>query len=134
MVLKIIADINAETPNAKIIVMGDFNDNPTDESIKTLLQNNHLYNAMLHLIKNGNGSLNHDNSWHLFDQIIFTKNFFETKPQQHSFKYAEVFDDHFIKTFKGKLKGNPFRTYIGKWYQGGFSDHFPVYIFLKKNE
>lgn len=133
LVLQITEEINRETPNAKIIIMGDFNDNPTDVSIKDYLVNDHLYNPMLHLIKNGNGSLNHDKSWHLFDQIIFTKNFFETKPQEHAFKYAEVFDSQFLKTFKGKLKGNPFRTYIGKWYQGGFSDHFPVYIFLNKN-
>jgi len=33
---------------------------------------------------------------------------------------------------KGKYKGQPFRTYIGKKYMGGFSDHFPVYIQLKK--
>jgi hypothetical protein len=37
------------------------------------------------------------------------------------------------KEWKGKYKGNPFRTYVGKWYQGGFSDHFPVYVYLKKN-
>ena len=52
---------------------------------------------------------------------------------KHSFKYAEVFDRHFLKEWKGKYKGNPFRTYIGKWYQGGFSDHFPVYVYVKKN-
>jgi len=37
-----------------------------------------------------------------------------------------------MKIHRGKFKGNPFRTYVGRWYQGGFSDHFPVYAFLKK--
>jgi len=69
----------------------------------------------------------------LFDQIIFSKNFLIVQNQKHSFKYAEVFDAYFLKKWKGKYKGNPFRTYIGKWYQGGFSDHFPVYVYLKKN-
>ncbi|MDB9961500.1 endonuclease, partial [Oceanihabitans sp.] len=33
----------------------------------------------------------------------------------------------------GKYKGSPFRTYAGKKYKGGYSDHFPVYITLKKH-
>jgi len=133
LVSKIITKINTETYNAKIIIMGDFNDDPTSISIKKHLVNENLYNPMEHLIATGNGTLNHKKTWHLFDQIIFTKNFFPNEVNRHSFKYAEVFDKHFLKEWNGKYKGNPFRTYIGKWYQGGFSDHFPVYIYLKKH-
>jgi len=125
--------ITKENENAKIIIMGDFNDDPTSLSIKTHLVNNTFYNPMERLINTGNGTLNYKKTWHLFDQIIFSKNFFDRNPKTHSFKYAEVFDVHFLKEWKGKYKGNPFRTYIGKWYQGGFSDHFPVYVYLKKN-
>ena len=113
--------------------MGDFNDNPTNISVKKHLVNDTFYNPMERLIDTGNGTLNHKNKWHLFDQIIFSKNFIEVEENKHSFKYAEVFDEHFLKEWKGKFKGNPFRTYIGKWYQGGISDHFPVYVYLKKN-
>jgi hypothetical protein len=48
------------------------------------------------------------------------------------FKHAEIFNKEWLKIFKGKLKGSPFRTSIGKWCQIGFSDHFPVSDFLKK--
>ena len=133
LVTSIVHKINEETTNAKIIVMGDFNDNPTNISVKKYLVNNTFYNPMERLINTGNGTLNHKKKWHLFDQIIFSKNFIAVEKNKHSFKYAEVFDEHFLKEWKGKFKGNPFRTYIGKWYQGGFSDHFPVYVFLKKN-
>lgn len=133
LVHTIIAKINEESPTAKIIIMGDFNDDPTSTSVKNHLVTDAFYNPMERLIHTGNGTLNYKKTWHLFDQIIFSKNFSQIAENTHSFKYAEVFDDHFLKEWKGKYKGNPFRTYVGKWYQGGFSDHFPVYVYLKKN-
>ncbi|WP_456422200.1 endonuclease/exonuclease/phosphatase family protein [Lutibacter sp.] len=129
----ITATIISENKNAKIIIMGDFNDDPSNTSVKNYLVNNTFYNPMERLINIGNGTLNYKKTWHLFDQIIFSKNFFNNEKEKHSFKYAEVFDRYFLKEWNGKFKGNPFRTYIGKWYQGGFSDHFPVYVYLKKN-
>ncbi len=126
-------NITTENESAKIIIMGDFNDNPSNTSVKKYLVNDTFYNPMERLINTGNGTLNYKKTWHLFDQIIFSKNFFNLEKNKHTFKYAEVFDKHFLKEWKGKYKGNPFRTYIGKWYQGGFSDHFPVYVYLKKH-
>tara|TARA_B110000091_G_C13703812_1_gene427452 strand:+ start:679 stop:891 length:213 start_codon:yes stop_codon:yes gene_type:complete len=67
----------------------------------------------------------------LFNQIIITKNFLEPEQGKHHFKYAEVFNKKWLKIFRGKYKGSPFRTYIGPWYQGEFSDPFPVYLYLK---
>ncbi len=133
LVVSIVEKITTESDNAKIIIMGDFNDNPSNISVKKHLVNDTFYNPMERLINTGNGTLNHQKTWHLFDQIIFSKNFFNIEEKKHSFKYAEVFDKHFLKEWNGKYKGNPFRTYIGKWYQGGFSDHFPVYVYLKRN-
>lgn len=130
---QITAGIISKNANAKIIIMGDFNDNPSNISVKKHLVNNTFYNPMERLINTGNGTLNYKKTWHLFDQIIFSKNFFNNEKEKHSFKYAAVFDRYFLKEWSGKYKGNPFRTYIGKWYQGGFSDHFPVYVYLKKN-
>lgn len=133
LVCEIVDKINEANEDAKIIIMGDFNDDPTSKSVKSYLVNDSFYNPMERLINTGNGTLNHKKTWHLFDQIIFSKNFLNVEPNTHSFKYAEVFDKHFLKEWKGKYKGNPFRTYIGKWYLGGFSDHFPVHVYLKKN-
>ncbi|MGI9546079.1 MAG: endonuclease, partial [Flavobacteriaceae bacterium] len=41
--------------------------------------------------------------------------------------------EYFLTEWKGKYRGNPFRTYVGRKYKGGYSDHFPVYIQLKLN-
>lgn len=133
LVVSIVKKITAKTEKAKIIIMGDFNDDPSNISVKKNLVNDTFYNPMERLINTGNGTLNYKKTWHLFDQILFSKNFFNIEEKKHSFKYAEVFDKHFLKEWNGKYKGNPFRTYIGKWYQGGFSDHFPVYVYLKQH-
>jgi len=133
LVGSIVASIQLEDPLAYIMIMGDFNDDPTNKSIKqTLLSNTSLHNPMESLLAKGKGSLSHKRTWHLFDQIIFTKNFFDKTDTGFSFRYADVFNKNFVKIFRGKYKGTPFRTYVGKWYKGGFSDHFPVYIFLNK--
>ena len=134
LVTEIIAKIRDENPNAKILVMGDFNDEPNSESIKQLVSQNDLYNPMESLKDKGVGSSYSQDRWYLFDQMLFSKNFFETDKGLLHLKYAEVFDPKFIKTWKGKRKNAPFRTYSGRWHLGGFSDHFPVVAYLEYNE
>ena len=129
----IINAIEAENSNAKIIIMGDFNDNPDNESITRLTNTHNLYNPMAELFSQNKGSVSYQKQWNLFDQILFTTNFFEFKKGAHSFSKAEVFDADFLKQYKGKYKGSPFRTFVWKFYKGGYSDHFPVYLRLKEN-
>ena len=129
----ILSKIHKEFNDPKIIVMGDFNDDPGSKSVKNYLTGATLINPMEQLIARGKGSLSHKKHWHLFDQIIFSKNFFEDQSDTHSFEYAAVLDKHFLQEWSGKYKGNPFRTYSGKRYLGGFSDHFPVYVYLRLN-
>ena len=127
---EIIAGIKKQSENANIIIMGDFNDGPTSTSIKQHLVSDEFYNPFESIINKGRGSLKYEKDWFLFDQIILSKTFFDKLNGIHSFKYAEIFDEHFLKEWDGKRKGSPFRTYIGKWHQGGFSDHFPVFVTL----
>lgn len=131
-VTEIINEVRENEEDPKIIVMGDFNDDPSSKSLKSLLQNNDLFNPMETLLSFTRGSLNYKFNWNLFDQILFTTNFFQIKEKTHSFSHANIFDDIFLTQFEGKYKGNPFRTFVGRKYKGGFSDHFPVYIHLKQ--
>ena len=129
----IIAEIRAKEMDAKIILMGDFNDDPTSKSVNEFLVKDDFFNPMNSLLDaEKSGTTTYNKKWNLFDQIIFSNNFKEKTEGKLYFKHAEVFNKKWLKIFKGKLKGSPFRTYIGPWYQGGFSDHFPVYAFLKK--
>ncbi|PCJ97620.1 MAG: endonuclease [Flavobacteriaceae bacterium] len=128
-----LAKIEETQENPNYIIMGDFNDGPNDESIETLLKSGALYNPMKQLLSPVRGSANYKRKWSLFDQILFSHNFFNYEKGTHSFAHANIFDEHFLKEWKGKYKGNPYRTYVGRKYQGGYSDHFPVYIQLKYN-
>jgi predicted extracellular nuclease len=130
----IIEIIKDSEMDPKIIIMGDFNDDPTSKSVKKHLVKDDFHNPMESILDRGNGTTTYNKKWNLFDQIIFSNNFLDKTKGTLYFKHAEVFNKEWLRIFKGKLKGSPFRTYFGKWYQGGFSDHFPVYAFLKKKD
>ena len=124
--LEILQNILTEDPNAKVVIMGDFNDDPHSESVKQLVSTE-MYNPMEVLLTKYRGTLSHRDTWHLFDQIIISHNFLQGHNNPFRFKMAKIFDPADIKEYKGKYKGLPFRTYAGKKYLGGYSDHFPVY-------
>lgn len=127
----IIRNIRNANKEAKIIVMGDFNDNPNNNSILSLENESDLFNPFKTVWSENNGSLNYDFEWNLFDQILFSTNFFDTINSNLSFAKAEIFNHKFLTQYHGKYEGQPFRTYVGRKYKGGYSDHFPVYIELK---
>lgn len=130
-VAHLIDAILKEEQDAKILVMGDFNDNPKNESIQYLKNTKSLYNPMEKLRSYTRGSATHKSKWILFDQILMTRNFLDHDQEGLKFLKADIFDEKFLTEYHGKYKGQPFRTYAGKKYKGGFSDHFPVYIQLK---
>jgi predicted extracellular nuclease len=132
-VLEIIAKLELIYDQPKIIIMGDFNDNPDNDSIVYLLKNDSLFNPMKELWTEDRGSQNHNFKWNLFDQIICNRNLKESIPNTYHFEKADIFDEKYLTQFNGKFQGHPYRTYVGKKYMGGFSDHFPVYILLKKH-
>ncbi|MBD0779489.1 endonuclease/exonuclease/phosphatase family protein [Maribacter sp. ANRC-HE7] len=137
---RIIDSIVKQDVSAKIISMGDLNDDPVDDSLKKILktkgmknglEENDLYNPMEKLFKKGIGSLAYRDQWNLFDQMYFTSNFLNSK-DGYQFWKANVFTAPYLFTKKGNYKGYPFRTYAGGSYTGGYSDHFPVYLYLIK--
>jgi predicted extracellular nuclease len=126
----IISSIKSIDKDAKIIIKGDFNEDPSSFNVKRLVDGFQLFNPMESLRSYNRGTSNHNRQWNVFDQIFFTDNFIDTQDSSLQFELADIFDAHFLKNTKGKFKGTPFRTYVGKKYQGGYSDHFPVYITL----
>ena len=131
VVNKIIKNLKNEDSTTKFIVMGDFNDNPNNDSLALIENESALYNPFKTVWSREKGSLNHRFQWNLFDQILFSTNFFDSKNTNLSFDKADVFNSKFLAQTKGKYKGQPLRTFIGNKYKGGYSDHFPVYINLK---
>ena len=133
-VQNVIDVIKNKEENAKFIIMGDFNDDPISESVNDFLVTDDLFNPMKSLFEKGEGTLTYYKKWHLFDQIIFSRDFFDTGKSTHTFLKANIFKKEWLRFYKGKFKNSPFRTYIGPWYQGGYSDHFPVYLTFEKDE
>jgi predicted extracellular nuclease len=130
LIHKIIEEIREEDQNPNIIIMGDFNDDPNSSSIRKYLVSQEFYNPMLEIYRKGKGSLFHQGKWHIFDQIILTNNFLSKKGL--IFHDAEVMSDYFLQEKYGRSKGAPLRTFLGNRYIGGYSDHFPVCIYLEK--
>ena len=131
----------ALNPNTKIIIMGDLNDDPKDASIvKHLgaknqldkLNSNDIYNPFYALYKKGIGSLGYNNQWNLFDQIMVSSALTGDNTSNLKFYKAEVFNRNFLRQQEGRYKGYPLRTFSGGAWTNGYSDHFPVLIYLVK--
>ncbi len=129
-------------PAAKIIVMGDLNDDPDSPSITESLgakasaaqtRAGELFNPWVQLYSKGIGTLANRDSWGLFDQIILSHAWLN--PSSHGFFYHRpyIFSPNFLKENTGRYKGYPMRTWDGNTYRGGYSDHFPTYVVLLKN-
>lgn len=129
---EIIANLKQKDTHAKIVIMGDFNDNPDNQSLKNLVAKYNLFNPMETMRSFNKGSVKHRNQWFLFDQILISTNFFKSTKHELEFFKASIFDAPFLKILEGHYKGAPYRTYAGPKYKGGYSDHFPVYTIFKQ--
>lgn len=143
--LKVMDSLRAEDASAKIIYMGDLNDDPTSYSLKKVfkskpqvksIQSGDLFNAFETHYKQGIGTLAWRDSWNLFDQLILSDALIEKGNNFDSYKYfkSKVFNAPYLKNPEGSFAGYPLRTYVGTNWQGGYSDHFPVYIYLIKEK
>ena len=139
--LSAVKAIYQEEPNARVIIMGDMNDDPVDESlIKHLkivtkpenVKPGDLFDPMWQMFHDGNGTLAYRDNWDLFDQIIVSSSLMNNNSGGYRYLKAKVFKKSFIVQKEGPYAGYPFRTYGGGVYLGGYSDHFPVYMFLVK--
>ncbi|HBR53432.1 MAG TPA: hypothetical protein DEA82_04295 [Flavobacteriaceae bacterium] len=106
--------------------MGDFNDDPKSTSMTTLVSGN-FYNPMELLLTHEAGSTSHRGAWNLFDQLLVSHEFMQQFGNPFRFESANIYNAKHLKEYKGRRKGNPFRTYLGTRYSGGISDHFPIY-------
>ena len=126
----------------QLLIMGDFNDYPTNRSVKhilraeapnpdTPLRGNRLYHLLARKSKEEKnyGSYKYQGEWGLLDHLIVSGNLLKANaPFTTSEAYAEVARLPFLLMPDKKFGGvQPFRTYIGPRYEGGISDHLPVW-------
>jgi len=140
---KIIDSLMDIDPYAKIVTMGDLNDDPDNASVKKVLEakanrkdvkQKGLYNPMSTMSKKGIGSLAWRDSWNLFDQIIVSKGLLDNDYSSYKYYKAGVYNKNYLTNPRGKYKGYPYRSFANGTYTGGYSDHFPVYIYIIKEK
>lgn len=138
---RIIDSLQAIDPYAKIFTMGDLNDDPTNSSLKDVLKAEKdidkvelkgIYNPMENMFKKGLGSNAYRDAWSLFDQILFTQPLLERDFSTYRFYKAGIFNKQYLTNKRGRYKGYPFRSFADGNFTDGFSDHFPVYVYVIK--
>lgn len=131
----------AGNKNLKLIVMGDMNDDPMDESMAVTLgakkfanevKEGEFFNPWWSTLEDkGVGTLLYRGKWNLFDQIVVSSSLL-TATKGLKYDHNEVFLRDFLIQQDGKYKGSPLRTHGGKTWLNGYSDHLPTIIYLKK--
>ncbi|MCB0517584.1 MAG: hypothetical protein H6577_23165 [Lewinellaceae bacterium] len=133
-------EIFRQNPNANILIMGDFNDEPDNKSIAETLaakpiplgtpMANTLFNCFLELDAIGEGTYNYRGNWNMLDQIIISTHLLAAKNSLH-FSKASIFRQEWMMYNDDRNGPRPNRTYGGDRYFGGFSDHLPVMVVLE---
>lgn len=128
-------------PDAKVIIMGDLNDDPINESVTKIIgakakpdevSKGGFYNPWIDLYRKGIGTLAYQDAWGLFDQIIISYPWLDKKQGGLLFYQQHIFHKEFMVENKGRYKGYPMRTWDGNTYRAGYSDHFPTYLIMLK--
>lgn len=135
---KIMDSLFKINPNAKIITMGDLNDGSYNKSVKVEIgakrkkeevKPGGIFNPFEQMAKDGMGTLAYRDAWDIFDQIMVSESLI--RDDFSSFRYwkAGIFNKAYLIQTTGQYKGYPLRNSLS---EPGFSDHFPVYIYLLK--
>ena len=134
--------LEKEYSNPKIIILGDFNDQPEDKSISEILEakqvlnfnvSSQLYDLSYEWMGEKLGTINYQSIWSVFDQVIVSGSLLKTEFGFYTKKDAVVLIDLPFLLERDKRYGGmkPKRSYIGFTYNGGFSDHLPVLLKLE---
>lgn len=141
-VKEVVDSLHAVDNNAGIIIMGDFNDNPSDyvpaKVIKAhpynsrIIDSSGLYNLCFdgrHYEDRTAGTYFHAGRWDMLDQIIVSGSLIDGTIPLRFQKQAQIYSPQWITHYsKNNRAGIPDRTYKGTHYTGGVSDHFPLFV------
>lgn len=143
MCRQVVDSLTALDPNAKIMVMGDLNDDPNNKSLTQVLRAvrstekmkaGEMYNPMYDFFMNGEGTLAYRDAWNLFDQIVVSRGLVWKKAGGWQFLKPVVFRQPWLFQEEGAFRGYPLRTFVGDIFLNGYSDHLPVYVYLVKKK
>ncbi len=137
----VIDSVLAADPGARIILMGDLNDDPVNKSVVEVLESksepeevdgSSMYNPWMEYYRSGKGTLAYRDAWNLFDQILLSGAWLDRTGDGFFFHKAVIYHKSWMRQHRGRYRGYPLRTYNWNKYMGGYSDHFPTYVVLLK--
>jgi hypothetical protein len=133
---KIMDSLIAINPNAKIMTMGDLNDGAYNKSVKVeidaklkksqLEEPRDIFNPFEQMAKDGHATLFYRDS---VDQIMVSQQLISEDFSSYRYWRAGIYNKPFMIQQTGQYKGYPLRNSPS---EPGFSDHFPVYVYLIK--
>ncbi|MBQ6198732.1 MAG: endonuclease/exonuclease/phosphatase family protein [Bacteroidales bacterium] len=135
-------------PGIKCVIMGDMNDNPYDPSMAKYMHGQKDINKVTDqdyfapfwsMLDAGYSSLYYRGEGNIYDCILVNnalahapKGTFQIQKITKKKFYGRVFNKPFMTNQTGQYKGTPFRTFSNGAFVGGYSDHYPTYIIIKK--
>lgn len=134
--------VRRAAPSVKVIVMGDMNDEPRDGSVARDLgarrragsDTSGFYNPFASKRRAGRGSYRYDGRWNMLDQIVVSPNLVRRGDAGGGLRLCRIGGGRALGgVFRRDWmlrRGSPFATYRGSDYEGGVSDHLPVYVVL----
>lgn len=141
VVREVVDSILTVNPNAKLILMGDFNDGPENRSMaevlqaegdSTKLEEKDLYNYMLPFFKKGIGTHKYRQEWNTLDQFVVSTGLLLAEEGFYTtFQSATIVRESFLMEEDPYNPGErPYRYLLGPRYHGGYSDHLPIILQL----
>lgn len=135
---KITDSLQKIKPDAKVIILGDLNDGSFNKSVKvelgangkkTDVQPQGIYNPFESMTNKGMGTIAYRDAWDIFDIIMVTEPLIKDDYSSYRYWKSGIFNKPYLIQSTGQYKGYPLRHSAN---EEGFSDHFPVYIYLIK--
>ena len=129
-------------PKLKLIVMGDLNDDPMDESLQMLgarkqmaeVQPGEFYNPWWQVLEDEKqGTLLYKGAWNLFDQILLSSTLL-SEGKRLRYDHHAIFRAPYLFEQEGKYKGTILRTHAGRKWLNGYSDHLPTIVYLRRGK
>lgn len=118
---RVVDSVLEAQPQARLLIMGDFNDTPESEAIAQL-----LYSAdSLHTLHNisAGPSYKYQGRWSCIDQFMVSRALRQDVTDVSVARFGFLLEQD--KTHLGE---KPYRTFLGPRYQGGISDHLPIRV------
>lgn len=141
VVKKRVDSLMAISPTAKVVIMGDLNDDPVSPSLTKVIgakgnikdvKEDGIYNPYMDFYKRGLGTSPYQDAWGLFDQVLISGAFLNKDQPGYAYRKAVIFNKEFMVQKTGHYRNYSKRTWDGMVYNYGYSDHFPVYLMFAR--